>query len=112
MLPPNIQALLPTLVLRRGLLDADQPDVLALIADADDERAGWAARQAIGPFHGGHTRVGNLWVEADLIEIGAVEPVEVDMDQRQPSARELVHERESGTGRLRPGRFQGQPRGL
>jgi hypothetical protein len=93
---PNSFAL-SALILRRELLDADQPDVLALIADADDDRAGRAARQAVGPFHGGHTRVGNIWVETDLIEIGAVEPVEIDMYERQTSARVLVDERERGT---------------
>ena len=47
--------------------------------------AGNDAGHSFGPFDGDDTDGGQILIEADLVEIGAIEPIQIDVDERQPS---------------------------
>ena len=55
-------------------------------------------RKPFGPFDGQHSARGQLGVEADVVEIGTIEAVQIDVHQRQASAAVFVHERERRAG--------------
>ena len=71
------------------------PPVSAIVTA---DRAGRSPRQALGPFDGHDSARGQIGIESDLVELGAIEAIEIDVHQRQPSAAVFVHERERRAG--------------
>ena len=60
----------------------DRPAVIASVGDGDADGAGNMADHALGPFDGDDAGRGQVLIEANLVEIGAIEPVQIDVDER------------------------------
>ena len=69
-----------------------------MIGDPHRHRIDNAPRQSLRPFDGDHAVRGQILIEADLIELGPIETIEIDVNQRQTPAALFVDERERRTG--------------
>jgi hypothetical protein len=63
----------------------------------DAYRSRDCAREALGPFDRHHTALRQIGIEPDLVELDAIQPVQIDMNQRQPAAAVLVLVTSSGS---------------
>ena len=55
------------------------------------------ASQALGPFERCHSVGGEILVQPDVVRIGAIQTVEIDVHKRKASTAVLVDKRESRT---------------
>jgi hypothetical protein len=72
----------------------NRPSLPSSILDRDGDRARRRPGQPFGPLDGQHTTRGELAVQTDVVEIGAIESVQIDMHQRQAATTIFMDESE------------------
>ena len=63
--------------------------IVACVGDRHANGAGNIADHSLGPFDGDDAGRGQILIEADLVEVGAIEAVQIDVDERQPCRRDI-----------------------
>ncbi len=71
-----------------------------MVENSDNHGIGDRACETLCPFDGGDAGRGEILIQADLIELRAIETIEIDVNERQASTAILMHEREGRTGHL------------
>ena len=56
--------------------------------------------QPLGPFDRDHAVGRQILIEADLVELGAIKAIQIDMDQRQSAAAIFVDQRKRRAGHV------------
>src|SRR5262249_58709077 len=79
---------------RRSVLNLNRPRVACSVHDPNRPRSVDGARQFFRPLNRQHAVSGDL-VEPEIVDLaGIVQAIEVDVEQRQPSAAIFLHDRE------------------
>jgi hypothetical protein len=78
----------------------DGSAIAAGILDSNCDRRLWMTHETLGPFDGHDALLRKIRIEADVVQVGAVEAIEIDVHERQSPAAVFMHERERRTGDL------------
>src|SRR5262245_3309674 len=73
-------------VSKKLLCNVDGSRFFASVEQPNAHRAHGQPTQPIGPLDGEHTRRRKVWIQTDLVQVCPIQPVEIDMDQRESAA--------------------------
>src|SRR5262245_5031446 len=85
---------------RGSAVDVDGALVVVAMLDPDLDSALKGARQSIGPFDGRYATLARQLLQAQIVDLDRLQPVEVHVIQPQAPAGVLLDEGEGRTGHL------------